>query len=273
MIKQVGPTPILPRHRASCHCGAVILELALPDGIVNPRRCDCSICRRKGAVVASAKLADITVVQGEDKLKLYTFNTHTAKHYFCSECGIYTHHQRRSNPQEYGYNVGCLDGVNPFLIPNVPVNDGVNHPADRPALRAAAEEDIPFLLQLRHQCMNAALIASGHTPSDDAHLQRIRYRFDAAEIVLLGGRPAGLLKTVRTGPVWDLIQIQVTPSEQGKGWGAKLLRTVMAQAMAAGASVKLSVFKVNPARRLYERLGFVVTGETDDAYDMLYTPG
>jgi len=45
-------------------------------------------------------------------------------------CGIYTHHQRRSSPEEYGYNVGCLDGVNPFDIGEVPVNDGVNHPAD-----------------------------------------------------------------------------------------------------------------------------------------------
>jgi hypothetical protein len=130
-IKQVGPTPILARHRARCHCGAVVLELALPDGIVDPRRCDCSICRRKGAIVASVPLAGITIVQGEDVLRLYQFNTHTASHYFCSVCGIYTHHQRRSNPQQYGYNVGCLDGVNPFDLGTVPTNDGVNHPADR----------------------------------------------------------------------------------------------------------------------------------------------
>ena len=52
-IHQVGDTVIRPQHRLSCHCGSVVLELSLPDGIVNPRRCDCSICRRKGAVVAS----------------------------------------------------------------------------------------------------------------------------------------------------------------------------------------------------------------------------
>lgn len=66
-----------------------------------------------------------------EHLKLYQFNTHTAKHYFCSNCGIYTHHQRRSNSDQYGYNVGCLEGINPFDIPDVPVNDGINHPADR----------------------------------------------------------------------------------------------------------------------------------------------
>ena len=131
MIKQVGPTTIQARHRASCHCGAVELELSLPDGIVSPRRCDCSICRRKGAIVASVPLSGIRIVKGEEVLKLYQFNTMTARHYFCSVCGIYTHHQRRSNPEEYGYNVGCLEGVNPFDLGEVPTNDGVNHPADR----------------------------------------------------------------------------------------------------------------------------------------------
>ena len=81
--------------------------------------------------MASVPLAGIKVIQGEDDLRLYEFNTHTAKHYFCSRCGIYTHHQRRSNPHEYGYNVGCLEGVNPYDLDGVPVNDGVNHPADR----------------------------------------------------------------------------------------------------------------------------------------------
>lgn len=131
MIKQVGNTLIQPKHRASCHCGAVVLELSLPNGIENPRRCDCSICRRMGAMVGSVPLAGIKILKGEDALKLYEFNTKTAKHYFCSICGIYTHHQRRSNPHEYGYNIGCLEGVNPFDLKNVPTNDGVNHPADR----------------------------------------------------------------------------------------------------------------------------------------------
>jgi hypothetical protein len=131
VIYKVGDTIIQSIHKASCHCCAVVMELQLPHGIENPRRCDCSICRRKGAVVASVKLSGINLLKGKEVLSLYQFNTHTAKHYFCSICGIYTHHQRRSNPQEYGYNVGCLEGVNPFLIENVPTNDGVNHPSDR----------------------------------------------------------------------------------------------------------------------------------------------
>lgn len=131
MVKKVGATDILAKHKASCHCGAVELELSLPDGIVDPRRCDCSICRRKGAIVASVPLSGMRIVRGHDKLRLYQFNTGTAKHYFCEVCGIYTHHQRRSNPGQYGYNVGCLEGVNPFDLGDIPTNDGVHHPADR----------------------------------------------------------------------------------------------------------------------------------------------
>ena len=131
MLKEIGGVQIQPKHLASCHCGSVMLELDLPDGIVNPRRCDCSMCKRKGAIVASVSLSGIRIIEGAEHLKLYQFNTHTAKHYFCSNCGIYTHHQRRSNPDEYGFNVGCLEGVNPFAIPGVPTNDGINHPADR----------------------------------------------------------------------------------------------------------------------------------------------
>ncbi len=131
MIREVGGVPIQAIHRARCHCGAVVLELDLPDGIVKPRRCDCSLCRRKGAIVASVPLSRLRVVQGADVLSLYQFNTRVARHYFCSRCGIYTHHQRRSDPDEYGYNVGCLDGINPFALGEVPVEDGVNHPSDR----------------------------------------------------------------------------------------------------------------------------------------------
>ena len=131
MIKRVGSTEIKPLHRLTCHCGAVELELSLPDGIEKPRRCACSMCRRRGAIVASVPLKGIRIVKGEEKLKLYQFNTNTAKHYFCSNCGIYTHHQRRSSPNEYGFNIGCLEGVNPFDIDDVVTNDGVNHPADR----------------------------------------------------------------------------------------------------------------------------------------------
>ncbi len=119
-----------PAHTGTCHCGAVEFVVSLPNGLVNPRRCDCSMCRRKGAIVASVPLDGITIVKGHQVLSVYRFNTMTAEHYFCSICGIYTHHKRRSNPNQYGFNVGCLKGVNPFELEQVPVLDGVHHPSD-----------------------------------------------------------------------------------------------------------------------------------------------
>ncbi|SJL83766.1 GFA family protein [Vibrio palustris] len=130
-LREVDGIPIKAKHKASCHGGSVAFELDLPDGLIDVRRCDCSLCRRRGAIVASIPLLGIKILKGEKLLKLYQFNTRTAKHYFCSNCGIYTHHQRRSNPAQYGFNVSCLEGINPLKIQGIPIYDGVNHPADR----------------------------------------------------------------------------------------------------------------------------------------------
>lgn len=117
--------------RGTCHCGAVELEIVLSDGLNTARRCDCSFCRRRGAIAVSAPLDGITITKGADSLTLYTWGTHTAQHFFCKTCGIYTHHQRRSNPDEYGVNVAILDGINPRDLGEVPWSDGINHPSDR----------------------------------------------------------------------------------------------------------------------------------------------
>jgi len=81
--------------------------------------------------MGSVPLRGLRVVQGQELLSLYQFNTKTAEHYFCSRCGIYTHHRRRSKPSQYAYNIGCLEGLDPYLLTDIPTMDGVNHPADR----------------------------------------------------------------------------------------------------------------------------------------------
>lgn len=108
----------------TCHCGAVRFEVDLAEGLSNLRRCNCSLCRRKGAIMASVPVERLRVVAGIDKLTLYQWNTRQARHYFCSVCGIYTHHQRRSNPREYGFNVACIEGVDPFALGAIAVGDG-----------------------------------------------------------------------------------------------------------------------------------------------------
>jgi hypothetical protein len=76
-------------------------------------------------------LDGIQIVKGADSLSLYQWGTGTAKHYFCKVCGIYTHHQRRSNPNEFGVNLGALEGVNPSEMDYIAWVDGVNHPSDQ----------------------------------------------------------------------------------------------------------------------------------------------
>ena len=116
-------------HKGACHCGAVRFTVALP---AEPRgaRCDCSICSMKGAVTVGAPVTALEVVEGADKLTCYRFNTGVAEHWFCSICGSYTFHQRRSDPAMYGVNVACL-GLHPLHdFPDVPVLDGMNHSLD-----------------------------------------------------------------------------------------------------------------------------------------------
>ncbi|WP_263769628.1 GFA family protein [Propionivibrio soli] len=113
--------------KGSCHCGAVEFEVDLENGFGELRRCNCSLCRRKGAIIASVPLNRLRVTKGADMLTLYQWNTMTAKHYFCSVCGIYTHHQRRSNPNLFGFNLACIEGVDPFSFCDVEVSDGASH--------------------------------------------------------------------------------------------------------------------------------------------------
>ena len=113
-----------------CHCGAVKFEATLAGGLESALRCTCSMCRMRGAVVVLAQTDDFQIHEGADNLGEYRFNTGVARHYFCKTCGIYTHHQRRFDPNQFAINTACLDGVSPFDFAEVKVVDGVNHPLD-----------------------------------------------------------------------------------------------------------------------------------------------
>ena len=120
----------------SCHCGAVQFNVTLTEGLASARRCTCSICRMRGAVAVTSTPADFHLKHGEDELATYRFNTRTAEHHFCRLCGIYTHHKRRSNPNQLGINAACLEGVSPFDFPEIKVFDGERHPSDSPGGRS-----------------------------------------------------------------------------------------------------------------------------------------
>ena len=134
MIDTASAEPIT--LNGACHCGAVRFTVTLTEGLASARRCTCSICRMRGAVAVTSTPADFRITHGEDKLSTYRFNTKTAEHHFCSNCGIYTHHKRRSNAGQIGVNVACLEGVSPFDLAEVVVYDGSRHPADNPEHKA-----------------------------------------------------------------------------------------------------------------------------------------
>jgi hypothetical protein len=116
--------------KGACHCRAVRFEVKLKSGLDQPIRCNCSICRMRGAVLVMARREDLRVVEGEEALTEYRFNTGVAQYFFCSKCGVYTHHQRRFVPTEFAVNAACLEGVSPYDFTAVPVIDGANHPHD-----------------------------------------------------------------------------------------------------------------------------------------------
>lgn len=130
--------------KGACHCGSVQFEVVLVDGLNTARRCNCSICRMRGAVAVSALTEDLKITSGEEKLTLYQFNTREAKHFFCSICGIYTHHQRRSNPREFGINVACIEGLSPFDIKEVKILNGKEHLNDVKGERQAVVGILKF---------------------------------------------------------------------------------------------------------------------------------
>ena len=116
--------------KLKCHCGAVKANINI-EKLEKIIRCNCSICKRKGTIMSIVKNDEFKIIQGEDKLKIYKFNTKVAKHFFCSICGIYTHHHPRINPKLTGFNLGCIDEINTFKLDNIHVADGLNHPLDK----------------------------------------------------------------------------------------------------------------------------------------------
>jgi hypothetical protein len=117
--------------KLKCHCGLVEAEINTIGDFEKMLKCNCSICKKKGAIMSIVKSEDFKIIKGLDKLKLYQFHTKVAKHYFCSNCGIYTHHNPRSNPAMTGFNVGCIDEIDTLKLKNVLINDGKNHPLDK----------------------------------------------------------------------------------------------------------------------------------------------
>ena len=95
-------------YEGGCHCGAVRFQVEVDQHKADD--CNCSICRKKGFLHLIVAQNKFTLLQGEDVLTTYKFNTGVAQHKFCSICGINSFYLPRSHPDCIDVNVRCLDG-------------------------------------------------------------------------------------------------------------------------------------------------------------------
>ena len=111
-------------HLGGCHCGSVQFEIEAPT-VIQASRCNCSICNMSGFLHLFVSNKKFRLLQGEDALTTYTFNTGVAQHHFCKHCGVKSYYVPRSHPDGLSINVNCLD---PSTVVSVEVTpfDGRN---------------------------------------------------------------------------------------------------------------------------------------------------
>jgi hypothetical protein len=95
-------------HKGGCHCGRVRFEVVAPSKM-HVTECNCSICSKTGYLHLVVRANQFKLLTGDDVLTSYSFNTQTAKHLFCSVCGIKSFYVPRSHPDGFSVNARCLD--------------------------------------------------------------------------------------------------------------------------------------------------------------------
>ncbi len=96
------------KHLANCHCGKIQIEVEAPADL-EIQDCNCSMCTRTGFLHLIVPASRFRLLQGQDDLSCYTFNTGVAKHYFCKHCGCKPFYVPRSNPDGFSVNLRCID--------------------------------------------------------------------------------------------------------------------------------------------------------------------
>ena len=95
-------------HLGGCHCGRVRFEVIAPS-VLQVTDCNCSICAKSGYLHLTVPKSRFKLLRGSEDLTTYQFNTRTAKHLFCSTCGIKSFYVPRSHPDGFSVNARCLD--------------------------------------------------------------------------------------------------------------------------------------------------------------------
>lgn len=134
-------------------------------------------------------------------------------------------------------------------------------------LRQATEADYDFLYHLIVACLKEYIAATwGWDDVFQENYFASRFNPENTSVLVVEGRDVGQLTLEEKDNSIVLSQICVLPRYQGQGLGTEVIQGVLAKAEIRNCPVRLRVLKVNPARRLYERLGFVVFGETPTHY-------
>lgn len=143
---------------------------------------------------------------------------------------------------------------------------------DHPALRPVADDDRDFLVALYDSVREPELAHLGWTDAQraafiehqfaaqDAHY-RANYPGATLDVVEVDGQRAGRLYVHRGRSDIRIMDIALAPAFRGRGIGTALLRSLMDEAQQSGRKLSIHVEMNNPARRLYDRLGFEPTGE------------
>ncbi|MNJ92735.1 Glutathione-dependent formaldehyde-activating enzyme [compost metagenome] len=105
------------KYTGSCHCQKVSFEVEMD--IENVISCNCSICHKKGHLLAFAPENNFKLLAGEEALDIYTFNKKVIHHMFCKTCGIgpFGRGTMPDGTKMRAINVRCLDGVDLSQIP------------------------------------------------------------------------------------------------------------------------------------------------------------
>ncbi|BFZ04727.1 hypothetical protein BsWGS_07766 [Bradybaena similaris] len=106
--EEAAAQPKLVEYTGGCHCGAVRFKVQAPENLV-AHDCNCSICVKKQIKGFIVPESQFTLLQGEDNITTYTFNTKKAQHTFCKTCGVESFYTPRSSPNGRSINYYCLD--------------------------------------------------------------------------------------------------------------------------------------------------------------------
>ncbi|MBL6447905.1 GNAT family N-acetyltransferase [Fulvivirga sp. 29W222] len=134
--------------------------------------------------------------------------------------------------------------------------------------KKALASDIEYLLWLREETMTPHLLKAGFKVDRENHYKALNYKFEGARIIFHGDERVGLIKTSSEENFIEIIQFQIAPEFQRRGFGRKIIRELIAEAPDSIDSLFLSVLKENNARKLYEKCGFVIVGENEHSFEM-----